>query len=322
MDDREIKLFRIQNKTGAYIELSNYGATLVSFVVPDKYGVLRNIVLNYPTLEEYKTDKHYLGSTIGRVANRISGASFQLNGMSYFLDKNDGKNCNHSGNDGFNSRIFNYRNIENGVEFHYRSLDGEAGFPGNLDFWVTYTFTNDNELNIEYIAKTDQATPLNPTNHAYFNLSGNNDSGLNHLLQINAMEYLESDPDFIPTGRILPMEDSAYDFRNLQVIGQRATLKNDHIKGFNTYFVAEHERLATLVSPQKDCALKVTSSMPGILLYTGDYLDRKHQSFGGICLETQFYPDAPNQSHFPSCMLHPGKIFKNYIKYKYLCINK
>jgi aldose 1-epimerase len=316
----DIFIFQIRNAAGAYVEITNYGATLISFVIPDKYGKLKNIILSYESIEEYFTDTAYIGSTIGRFANRISDAQFSLDGTVYLLDKNDGRNSNHGGFGGFNTRIFQAEIKGDKLILSYESPDGEGGFPGNLYFSVTYSFSDDHTLQIEYDAVSDKETIFNPTNHAYFNLSGKNELILEHELKIFADNYLETNDEFIPTGRIRPVADSAFDFRNLSKIASLMTQKNEIIKGYNTYFISHSEdtpkHLATLKDPASGTTLEVASTMPGIQIYTGDYLSGQHQPFTGIALEAQFYPDAPNHPNFKNCILKPGRNKTHQIIFK------
>jgi len=318
----EIKRIKLRNSSGAYAELINYGASLVSLVVPDKSGKMENVILNYKNVEDYFTDPFYLGSTVGRFANRIAKAQFSLNNQTYYLDKNDGNNSNHGGFHGFNSRIFGYEIQESRVIFSYESADGEGGFPAKLLFSVTYSFSEDDELNIEYRAISDKPTIFNPTNHAYFDLSAGKVNPLEYELKVFADSYLESNDEFLPTGKILPIANTPFDFSSYRKICELMPLKNEIIKGYNTFFVGKKTKpgilrlLASLKDNYSGRILEVYSDMPGIQFYTGDYLSTPFMPFGGLCLEAQFYPDAPNQSHFPTCMLLPDKEVTYNIKYK------
>jgi len=316
-----IQIFKIQNKTGAYVELSNYGATLVSVVVPDRTGKLDNVILSYDKAEDYTSDKYYLGSTVGRFANRISNAGFELNGKTYQLDKNDGRNSNHGGFNGFNSQVFDYKVNLQSIEFHYLSKDKEGGFPGNLDIIVIYTFSEDNVLTIEYKAVSDELTVFNPTNHAYFNLSGRKQDILNHELHIPSDKYLESDNEFLPTGKIVSVSDSAFDFRNGKTFSEMMPLKSEIIRGYNTYFIGKSDDeikwLASLKENILGRQVDVYSTMPGIQVYTGDYLAEPFFPFAGVAMEAQFYPDTPNHAGFPSCILFPGEEVKHVIQYHF-----
>ena len=318
-----MKTFHIQNTSGAYAEVTNYGASLVSLVVPDKHGTLENIILNYPKPEDYLSDKFYLGSTVGRFANRIANAQFSLDGTVFQLDKNDGNNSNHGGFSGFHSRLFDCREEDNRIVFTYLSKDGEGGFPGNLRLTVAYSFSEDNELRIEYRAICDKSTPFNPTNHAYFNLSAQRGNILNHELKVYADQYLETNDEFLPTGNILPLAGSAFDFREYTPFSQLMPLKKEVLPGYNAYFISRSEddlkHLASIKDSDSGRQLEVYSSMPGIQVYTGDYLFEPFYPFAGVALEAQFYPDAPNQKQFPSCTLLPNKEVNHVILLKYSC---
>jgi aldose 1-epimerase len=203
----------------------------------------------------------------------------------------------------------------------YESPDGESGFPGNLRFSVTYSLSEDNELSIEYKAISDQATPFNPTSHAYFNLSGKRGNILDHELKINAGHYLETNDEFIPTGKIKPLSDPAFNFEDYRKISGRMPLKKEVLAGYNTYFIGllsdeKLHLLASLRAPLSGRCLDVYSTQPGIQVYTGDYLSIPFQAFAGIALEAQGYPDSPNHAHFPSTILSPGKETKQVIRYK------
>lgn len=318
-----IRFFRITNSKGAYIELTNYGASLVSVVVPDKAGKPGNVILNYPRPEDYLSDTFYLGSTIGRVANRISAARFSLNGKKYLLEKNDGENTNHGGFSGFNKKLFDYAVKDNEITFSAESPDNEGGYPGAMSVSVTYSWNDCDELQITYRALSDQATPFNPTNHAYFNLSSDGDDILDHELKINANAYLESDNAFLPTGKIRPVADTAFDFRAFRKIKDMMPLKNEIIKGFNKYFICNKTinnalaEIAVLKAAKSGRELRVYSTMPGVMLYTGDYLSGHHKPFAGLCLEAQYYPDAVNHPHFVNCLLQPGVLKEDIIKFAF-----
>ncbi|KAA6300797.1 MAG: Aldose 1-epimerase [Candidatus Ordinivivax streblomastigis] len=319
-NDRDIELYRITDGSGAYVEMLNYGATLVSVVVPARDGKLDNIVLCYPDVRDYFTDTCYIGSTIGRFANRIAHARFTLNGQEFLLDQNDGENCNHSGFSGFNRKIFDAETDGHEVSFFAQSADGEGGFPGKTDIIVRCSFTA-GTLTLRYLASCDRETLFSPTCHAYFNLTGKNNDIFRHELQVHAAEYLEMNRSFVPTGNVLPVTGTGYDFGTYKPVGQMAEQKRDDLRGYNTCFVASdihlEKHLASLRETLSGRMMDVFSTMPAMLLYTGDYLCGQHQPFAGLCLEAQFYPDAPNHSHFPSCVIKPGKIYEQRISFKF-----
>ncbi|MDR1225353.1 MAG: galactose mutarotase [Prevotellaceae bacterium] len=319
---KEVMLARIENKSGAYVELLSYGAAIAAVVVPDRQGRLENVALNYGNVEGYFADTCYLGSTVGRVANRISGGQFTLGGKVYVLDKNDGQNSNHGGFNGFHQKNFDCVVSREKVIFSTESSDGEGGFPGNVHLEVMYAFSEKNELQIEYSLWTDKATVVNITNHAYFNLNPACYTILTHELEVNADKHLEFDRAFLPTGNILPTAGAAYDFSTYKAVGQMQLLKNElNIKGYNAYFIGKENgglhRLASLKERTSGRELKVYSTMPGVQFYTGDYLTGAHQPFEGLCLEAQLYPDAPNKPNFPSCVVEPDTEYRHAIVYSF-----
>lgn len=313
-------LFRIANAGGAFIEVTNYGATLVSAHVPDRNGELANVVLGYDCLQGYLTDPNYMGGTIGRFANRIAGAAFQLEGRYYRLEANDGPNTNHGGPKGFHSRLFRYEILENSITFRYASPDGEGGFPGNLQLAVRYEWTADNILIIRYQATTDQPTIANFTNHAYFNLSGEQSLIDDHALRIFAQSIVETGPDHIPTGAIRPAGSLAFNGSN---ISQKIKEENGARQGLNICYILEKEtdtlsEACQLTHPATGRALTVYTSYPGLLLYTGDYIaSETHHPFEGLCLECQYFPDSPNQPAFPSTALRPGEVYDHTIQFHF-----
>jgi len=315
-DGRVIHLFKIENASGAYVELTNYGATLVSVNVPDKDGKIGNVILGYPSIDGYLNDTCYIGSTIGRFANRIANAKFELNGVSYQLENNDGANNNHSGSSGFNYKVFGYTITGDELIFDILSEDGDGGFPGNLNLKVSYKWTEENELLIAYYAVTDKTTIVNFTNHAYFNLNPKAGNILNHQLTINADNILKATADHIPTGLIAPAGNLAFDKQKVH-------------DGINTCYVlnlqAEQAPACILSEEISGRMMTVFTTYPGVMLYTGDYLNsntpgsngKNHEPFDGLCLECQFFPDSPNHSYFPSTVLNPGETYQHNITYKF-----
>jgi aldose 1-epimerase len=326
-----VYLFRLQNAAGAYVELSNYGATIVSVVVTNKGGNLENVVLGYPTLNDYVNDSCYLGATIGRFANRIGGAKFNLDGTVYQLQANDGANTNHGGNAAFNTRVFDYELNDDSLSFSLNSKDGDGGFPGNLMLKVTYRFTDENELLINFKATTDKKTVANFTNHAYFNLSGKNNSVLGHSIEIFADKMLAVDKTYIPDGTIKPVSD-----RKLtgQILKNKVIVKDNVTKGFNDCYILNHigegiKPAARLIEANSGRTLEVCTTYPAVIFYTGDYLlgnrsgnfQRPYEPFDGLCVECQFYPDSPNHPQFPSTVLAPGEVYNETIIYKFGTMN-
>ena len=317
---REVWLVTMRSPTGSYVELTNLGATVVSVVVPDHHARLTGVVLGFPSLAGYLSDTCYLGRTVGRVANRISHGTFCLNGIQYRLDKNDHGNTNHSGAAGFHNKVFGVQICEDSVVFRITSPHGEGGFPGHLDFTVTYSW-NDDELKVQYQAVCDQDTIANFTNHTYFNLSGCGKDALHQHLQIQSDAILESTRDYLPTGNILPAG-------SLTMQGQRLrTMVNDG-RGINAYYIRQRTSpaapLARLASEVSRIRMEVYTTYPGLMLYSGDFLETdqvgnhgyQYGSHDGICLECHFYPAAPNHQ-FPSIPLAPGELYDESISFKF-----
>jgi aldose 1-epimerase len=316
-------LFTLQNSAGAFVEITNYGATLVSVNVPDKSSTQGNVIISFPTLNAYLNDSCYVGSTIGRYANRVSNAQFDLGGNTYQLNANDGKNSNHSGAAGFNSKVFGFEINGEELVMVLHSNDGDGGFPGNLNLRVTYTWSDDNALNIHYKAVSDKDTFANFTNHAYFNLSNDEPTVLNHHLEINANTIVAAGDDYIPTGEIIPAEvlfDGAK-------VGEKIAINGGDTKGVNSFYILNDNAsfAAKLTDQSSGRTLTVTTSYPGVFCYTGDYLNSKYlntnnrtcQPFEGLCLECQHYPDAMNRPGFPSALLAKHQVYDEYINFKF-----
>lgn len=327
--DRQLLLFTLKNSSGTYAELTNYGAAIVSVVVPDKNGKTGNVVLGFGEPEGYLDDTCYIGSTIGRFANRIANARFSSDGTEYHLDANDNGNSNHGGKSGFSHCVFDYEIDGESIIFRLISSDGDGGYPGKLDLHVVYEWTDDNQLKITYVAETDKMTIANFTNHAYFNLSGVAGSMLDHSLTINGNMILEADSAYIPTGRLSTTGSKAFDNN---VIGQK--MNEYGIEGFNDYYILNDVRrglkhAATLEHPASGRKMIVYTTYPGLMFYTGDFLQsnklghagKRYRPFDGLCLECQFYPDAPNHSHFPSTVLCPGERYDHQIIYEFTVTN-
>jgi aldose 1-epimerase len=330
----EVFLFRITGADGTYVELTNYGAAVVSIVVPDRNQQMGNVVLGFPTLQGYLQDDCYLGATVGRFANRIANGRFSLDGVEYQLETNDGQHANHSGSAGFNSKVFAWEVLDSSITFRYLSSYGEGGFPGDLDVVVTYSWVN-MELVIDYKAESNRKTVVNMTNHSYFNLSAGVGSIFEHELTVVARKYLEANADHIPTGLMLEDEVMMFDKDRL---GSRIKADGSSWKGLNTCYVLEQsgvgtiEKVAALLDPVAELfdptsgrSMQVFTSYPGLLLYTGDYLKSDlaghngvaYKPFDGLCLECQYYPDAPNHQNFPSTVLETNELYQQRITYRF-----
>ncbi len=309
----EYTLYSMENKNRMKISLCDLGATVQSLCVPDRDGGICDIVLGYDTPNEYLQNDGYLGAFVGRYANRIAGASFNLNGKGYTLTANEGKNILHGGV-GLSQKRFTAHEEKNGVRFEIFSPDGEDGFPGNVSLSVTYTLTDENELLMEYEAQSDADTVLNLTNHAYFNLKGSGDI-LSHELMINARHYLPVDEQLIPTGEIRSVEGTVFDFTRQRPIRH----------GFYDHcFCLDGEPCAVLYEPESGRRMTVKTDLPGVQLYCSGGLGSRrgkagaeYAQYSGLCLETQLYPDSPNRPEFPSCILKKGDVFKSTTVYKF-----
>ncbi|MDP9079216.1 MAG: galactose mutarotase [Bacteroidota bacterium] len=330
VNHKEVLLFQLKNSSGAMVELTNYGAAIVSIKVPGRDGEIAHVVAGFNNLQAYLDDKCYIGSTIGRFANRIANSTFSLEGNQYLLDANDNANSNHGGSSGYNYKVFDSRIEDERVLFTFNSPDGDGGYPGNLELTVCYEWTEDNQLKITYLATTDQLTVANFTNHAYFNLSEEGDDITGHRLSIYADKVLKTDKEYIPTGKIIPAEKKA--FLNDRV-GDKIGLNND--VGFNDYYIldakSEEMKLAAVLDHEgSGRRLNVFTTYPGLMFYTGDYLNsttpghlpKPYKPFDGLCLECQFYPDAPNHSGFPSATLKPDEQYKQEIIYEFTLIHE
>lgn len=322
----EIKLIKITNKRGASISLSNYGASLVSALMPDKNDQLADVVLGFARLEDYFDDQNYLGATIGRFANRIANGKFELDGKTFHLHTNDGAHTNHSGSNGFSNKLFHYLTEGNKVIFTLYSEEGEGGFPGDLHCSVTYELTDQNEVLINYQAHSNQKTIVSLTNHAYFNLSGKQSDIFDHQLYIPSEKMLEMDQDYLPTGKIVSTLKSTF---KGQQIAEIITENNN--KGLNNYYLLKKQTPTELVlaaelsHTSSGRRLKVFTDSYGVLLYTGDFLDttgfghhgKPYTAFNGLCLECQHYPDAPNQQIAPAVTIEKGAVYQQKIIYKF-----
>lgn len=314
-----VDLYTLTGTTGMEVKIMTYGAALVSIKTPDRNGISTNIVLGFDSLPSYQADVPYFGAIVGRYGNRIAKGEFQFDGNLYQLTINDGVNHLHGGLKGFDKLVWKATPInhptEPGLNLKYYSEDGEEGYPGNLLVSVTYTLKG-NDLEIQYEAETDQSTPVNLTNHAYFNLAGKG-SVLNHVLTLNAPYYTPVDKTLIPTGEIATVEGTPFDFTKPYEIGARI---NQVPGGYDHNFVlaepsAEVLNFAALLKdPESGRVLEIYTTEPGIQFYSGNFLDGTlsngelvFDQYAGLCLETQHFPDSPNKDHFPSTILHPGE---------------
>ena len=330
-------LITLKNRAGMQIALTDYGARLVSALVPDKNGNLIDVVLGFDSIEGYLSAKEfYHGATIGRFANRIANGKFSIDQNDYTIPQNNGSNCLHGGPDGFHSKVWDRQvSFRKKVTFYYVSPDGEAGFPGEVNVSVTYELTDDNEILINFRASSDRPTIVNLTNHAYFNLNGEgNGDILNHAVQINAHEFIEINRDQLPTGNLKNVVNTAFDFREETKIVDRISIEDEQLrfaKGFDHSFINENaysQVAASAYSPESGITLELYTDYPTVHLYTGNYLSddlgkfgNKYLQNGGLCFEAQHYLDCPNQSTFPDVLIEPDKEYNFNMKYKF-CIRK
>lgn len=321
--DETIHLFRLTNETGAFIELTDWGATWVSAYMYDNNHRLSNVLLSFADATECMQDPYYKGATVGRFANRIHKASFTIQHKTFLLEKNDGDNTNHGGYTGFNKKRWKWEQVTDGIRFKLHSPHGEGGYPGNVDIEVTYLFSETNDVTILYRGTTDQATYLNPTNHAYFNLSGTAATVDGHCLCIPSMQILETTEAFIPTGHFNNVTHTPFDFTTPHLIGEHLHDDNEQLRwnrGYNHCYILKAETshelqtAAILSHPESGRKLTVETDLPGVLLYTAGYLPVPDT---GVCLETQYFPDTPSHPHFPSCLLLPGEEYQRQTIYKF-----
>jgi len=332
-DGAQIEFFTLTNARGTTAKIITYGATLQSLQVPDKAGKFGDVVLGFDDLSGYLAPHPYFGATVGRFANRIAKGKFTLDGKEYTLALNDGPNTLHGGREGFSRKVWKAEIVQGAgvasVQFTYISPDGEEGFPGTLKTTVVYTLTADDQLKIDYTATTDKATPLNLTNHSYFNLAGGGDI-LAHVLQLNADKYTPVDSTLIPTGKLAPVKGTPLDFTQPTPVGARIAQLTGNPGGYDHNLVLNGENgklkwAARLSDPASGRSLEVWTTEPGVQFYTGNFLDGTIKGKGGalykkhaaLCLETQHYPDSVNRPNFPTTILRPGAVFYQESIYKF-----
>ena len=332
--------FNLKNAHGMEVRLASYGARVTSIKVPDRNGVMTDIVLGFDTVEPYRSSvkKPYLGVTLGRYAGRIANGRFTLDGVEHLLAKNNGPNHNHGGVTGFDKVVWNAKQLRNGVQLDYTSPDGEEGYPGTLKARVTYTLTDANELIIDYRATTDRATPVNLSNHTYFNLAGEgSDTVLDHELMIDAEEMLTIDKTSVPTGKITSVAGTPFDFRHSKPVGRDINQTNEQLargSGYDHTFVLNPKKgakkpAASLYEKTSGRKIQVFTDQPGLQLYTANFLDGSLNGKSGkpylkrssLCLETQHFPDSPNQPRFPNTILRPGETYQTRTIYQFSVSN-
>ncbi|BCJ93501.1 aldose 1-epimerase [Anaerocolumna cellulosilytica] len=337
-DGKEATLYTLINKNGMSVSFTNYGANIVNILVPDKNGKLDDVVLGYDNVRGYEINSPGYGSFIGRHANRIGGAVFVLNDKKYELEKNDGENNLHGGFKSYNKFWYEVETFEeedaDSIEFSRLSPDMEQGFPGNLDISVTYTLTDDNELVIEYLAVSDKDTVVNLTNHSYFNLSGHNSgSVLKQKVILEADKFTPTDAALIPTGELRDVNGTPMDFRTLKALGQDIEEDYEPLKlagGYDHNFVlntngSDVEKIGEMIDDKSGRKMEIFTNMPGIQLYTGNFISGKeagkggyiYQKRDGVCFETQYFPDSCNKGEFPSSILKAGNEYDFVTVFKF-----
>ena len=329
---QDVFQYTLQNKTGIQVELITYGAAITNIITPDKLGKMSSVVLGFDSLSQYASNENSLmGSTVGRVANRIANKKFTLDGQEYTLSSDI-----HGGVNGFDKKIWKAREIlknnEPAVEMTYLSKDGEEGFPGNLSVTVTFTLKNNNDLIIDYKATTDKATPLVLTNHTYFNLSGGQDNKtLKTELTVQSDQFLEYGEGSLPTGNIMNVKDTPFDFTSPKAIGQDIEKVQQYTNGYDVTFVLRNQTgklalAAKAFEPLSGRELEVYTTELGVVFYSGNWLSEKVKGRNGIpytingafCLETQHYPNSINTPSFPNTVLRPGETFSSQTIYRFL----
>ncbi|WP_421810054.1 aldose epimerase family protein [Flagellimonas sp.] len=336
VDGKQVSLYVLENEQGTVAEITNYGGKVVSLWLSDKSGNYEDVVLGHENIDDFLNAKEkYFGAIIGRYGNRIAHGKFTLDGKEYTLATNNGDNSLHGGNKGFDAVVWDAKQVDaQTLELTYLSKDGEEGYPGNLSVRVLYQLTDANELKIEYWATTDQSTVVNLTHHSFFNLHGAGNGTINdHLLQIHAAHYTPVDAGLIPTGEIAAVEGTPFDFQELKPIGAELEVKNqqlDYGMGYDHNFVLEQNGeglnyAAKVVQPTSGRAMEVYTNEPGLQFYGGNFLDgsivgkegKAYEFRTAFCLETQHFPDSPNQPDFPSTRLDPGEEYYSICVYRF-----
>lgn len=330
----DIFLYTFENKKGMKMTVSTIGAILTNLLIPDNAGKLIDVVLGFDTVADYEAnDDLYLGSTIGRNANRIANAQFELNGVDYQLAKNDGENNLHSGTEGYQLRVWNVKEIDeqkNTITFSLTSPDGDQGYPGELAIEVTYQLKED-AIRISYYGTASKDTVFNPTNHSYFNLNGHQSGTiLDHHLQLQASYFTPMiDSQAIPTGQLQAVEGTPFDFRVTKTIGEEIEVEDEQLifaKGYDHNFVLDDPSkiFATLTGNKSNIIMEATTNLPGVQLYTGNFIKGTpgkdgvvYQFREGVCLETQYFPNAINEPNFESPILKKGQEIEYWTEYRF-----
>jgi len=336
-----VNLITLRQGNGSYARFTDYGARLVALGVPDRNGNIIDVVTGYGTLDGYLTGARFFGANVGPFANRIRNASFTIDGITYQFKPNGGPHLLHSGERGLDSVLWKSRASDEGIEFTHHSPDGEFGFPGPVDYSIHYKLQPGPTLRIEYTATPQKATHLNLAHHSYFNLAGHGAGTIeDHMVQINADEYLEVDEDFIPTGKRLAVQGTPLDLRDATLLAERLNADFAPLRacgGFDQCFVINYadsarpdglRQCARVTSARTGIAMEIRSSYPGLQFYTANHdlpalpgkggaIYRKHGSF---CLEPQFFPNSPNIAHFPSTLVRPGEVYRQKVDFRFSAV--
>lgn len=335
---REIVKHSMINANNSYVSVLNYGGIISQICVPNKYGTIENVVVGFAKAEDYQINLPYFGALVGRIGGRISNAEFTIDGNKYTLAKNNNSSNLHGGPNGFEKKLWDVNEILEeeflALELTCLSPDGDQGFPGNLNVKVTYKFNNNNELKISYEATTDKKTLVNLTNHSYFNLTGNlKDNTLNHLLKIDADKFGVITDEVLPTGEERDVKNTPFDFRKSKKIGEDINSNYEQIQyggGYDHPFVLNKSEkpVVSLLDEESGRILEITTNQASVVLYTGNFIgenliindNKKSSNHIGLCLETQYYPDAINQENFPTKILSPGEKYTAWTKYSFSTI--
>ncbi len=336
-DGSAADLYTLTNSNGMSARITNYGGIVTHLFVPDKNGKFEDVVLGFDSLQNYLDGHPFFGALVGRYGNRIANGKFQLDGQNYNLYVNNGPNALHGGKVGFDKVLWKTREVTTdstaGLQMSYVSADMEEGYPGTLEVEVTYTLANDNSLKIDYKATTDKPTVVNLTNHSYFNLTGLKRDILGHQVTINADSLVAVNDKLIPTGKLIPVAGTPFDFNTPHEVGERID-DNTHEQirfggGYDHCWVLRKNgdglaEIATVYDPSSGRLMEVSTTEPGVQFYTGNFLNGELKGKGatyskrfGLCLETEHYPDSPNQPHFPTTILRPGETYRTTTAYRF-----
>lgn len=326
-ENKPVTAYTISNENGTQVTVINYGAAIIQIITSDKEGIPGNVILGFDSLDGYIKNGHqFHGCVVGRYANRIANSKFTLDGEEYAITKTHDHFCLHGGKKGFDKVWWNIEEVnESALKLTYTSVDGEEGFPGNLDIEMIYSLTKENELILDYKAQTDKPTPINLTNHCYFNLSAGKEATiLNHEIKIYSGSYTEADKDLVPTGKILSSENTPIDFSNPKSTGKDIELAD----GYDHNMILDNpgSKAAELYDPVSGRLMEMFTTEPAVQLYTGNALHFDNETtntkssfiqYAGLCLEAQHYPNSPNEPSFPNTILRPGETYRQTTSYKF-----